>query len=288
MRCGTWVMGTVLGCWVVVSAGGCVSLDSYNKLHAQNRTLKARKAAVEQELFDVRNSTESIRTRLAAMEREVGTKDALVDNLRGENELLDEMRQMALKELDGMAGKMGDITISGPKLPKDLDDALTQFANQYPSEVEYDPARGSVKWKADLVFALGSDVVKQSSKAGLRSFSDVIKSDAANGFEVIVAGHTDSQPIVRPSTKQKHPTNWHLSSHRAISVASELLKNGYDSKRMAVMGCGEFRPIADNKTQGGRSQNRRVEIYLVPKGAIVQVAGANGLVNGSALAHASR
>ena len=73
----------------------------------------------------------------------------------------------------------------------------------------------------------------------LRGFSDIIKSPAAAGFEVIVVGHTDNKPISRPQTKQNHPTNWHLSAHRSIAVANVLLRNGYQPERVGVMGCGE-------------------------------------------------
>jgi chemotaxis protein MotB len=133
--------------------------------------------------------------------------------------------------------------------------------------VTYDAARGTVKWNADLLFALGSDVVKQTSIQSLNAFTNIMKSPSASGFEVVVVGHTDNVPIVRVETKAKHPTNWHLSVHRAISVASVLRSNGYDARRIGVMGVGEYRPIADNSTPAGASQNRRVEVYIVPLGS---------------------
>ena len=55
-------------------------------------------------------------------------------------------------------------------------------------------------------------------------------------------------------------------------MAGILLKNGYGPERVGVMGCGEYRPAADNASETGRSNNRRVEIYLVPAGSIIQTA----------------
>ena len=96
----------------------------------------------------------------------------------------------------------------------------------------------------------------------LSAFASIIKSAAADGFEVIVVGHTDNRPVVRPETKAQHPTNWHLSSHRAIAVSNILQKNSYPPNRIGVMGCGQYRPVADNGTAQGSSENRRVEIIL--------------------------
>jgi chemotaxis protein MotB len=186
-----------------------------------------------------------------------------------------------------MAGSqtLGDIALAGPRLPQPLDNALKRFADEHPTAVVYDALRGTVKWKSDLLFALGSDVVKESSLEAMRGFAEVIKSPIASDFEVIVVGHTDSHPIVKTQTKARHPSNWHLSAHRAISVASVLRNHGYPAERIGVMGYGEYRPIADNTTETGSSQNRRVEIYLVPKGVLVPTTADGGWrVEGQALA----
>ena len=124
----------------------------------------------------------------------------------------------------------------------------------------------------DLLFASGSDVVRDSSKEALRAFCEVIKSPAAADFEAIVVGHTDTQPIKKSA--EKHPTNWHLSAHRAISVSTVLRQNGYGPERLGVMGYGEYRPVADNASAEGAAKNRRVEIYLIPAGSIVRRADA--------------
>jgi len=288
MRCGRWMAGLVATGWVLATCGGCVSMNDYRKVRAQNRTLAADKEALEKELFDLRNGSGSLRTRLTSLEGELSAKDQLIENLRGENELLDEMRRLSQAELEEMAGKQAfsDVVIAGPKLPQQLDSALKRFADEHPSAVTYDSARGIVKWKADLLFALGSDVVKDSSMEALQRFTEIVKSPSAKDFEVIVVGHTDDRPIAKAETKSKHPTNWHLSAHRSISVSNVLLKNGYSPARVGVMGCGEYRPIADNSAETGRSQNRRVEIYLVPSGSIVRTA-LGWRVDGTALAFAS-
>jgi outer membrane protein OmpA-like peptidoglycan-associated protein len=73
---------------------------------------------------------------------------------------------------------------------------------------------------------------------------------------VDVYGHTDS------TGSEQH--NFDLSQRRAISVANYLGSQGVDSRRFAVTGFGETRPIASNDTKEGRAKNRRVEIQLSP------------------------
>lgn len=292
MRGGGWMVGCVASGFSLAVLSGCVPLEKHRRLDAARRNLTAEKESLAQELFDARNVNDSLRTRASSLERELDTKDELVANLRKENELLDEMRNTAQSALEGMADRqvLPDIGITSPRLPARLDSALKRFADEHPTAVVYDPGRGTMKWKADLLFALGSDVVKESSMESLRSFTEVIKSSAAADFEAIIVGHTDKRPIVRTATKAKHPTNWHLSAHRAIAVAFVLQKHGYPSDRVSVMGCGEYRPVADDTTEVDASQNRRVEIYLVPKGAIVQTAHATGGSQRESLAvgHVSR
>lgn len=279
MRCGSWMIKAVVGGFVAMTAGGCmVPLDKYRDSQASRRQVIAQKEQLSQELFDERALVDSFRTRVDSLEGELSAKDELLANLRREAELLDEMRKTAQGSLEQLAARntLGDITISGPKLPQQLDSALRQFASEHPSEVEYDAARGTVKWKSDLLFALGSDVVKNSSKNSLSRFTEIIQSTVAANFEVIVVGHTDNVPIVQPATRSKHPTNWHLSAHRAIAVGTILANNGYAADRVGVMGFGEFRPVADNNTEEGKGQNRRVEVYLIPRGTIVASSGTDG------------
>ncbi|WP_431311306.1 OmpA family protein [Parahaliea mediterranea] len=74
-----------------------------------------------------------------------------------------------------------------------------------------------------------------------------------------VSGHTDSTG--------SRSYNQTLSKQRAGSVADYLATRGVDRSRMMVEGLGPDQPIADNASTAGRSQNRRVELYILPKSA---------------------
>ena len=74
-----------------------------------------------------------------------------------------------------------------------------------------------------------------------------------------VIGHTDSEQPASTEFKD----NWQLSSARAISVVSELIKDGVDPKKLTASAKAEFEPFATNFTEQGREKNRRVEIHFV-------------------------
>jgi chemotaxis protein MotB len=124
-----------------------------------------------------------------------------------------------------------------------------------------------VKFKSDLLFEKGSAIVASEATTAVKSLCSIMNSVQGLQFDIIVAGHTDDMPIRRAETKAKHPDNWHLSAHRAISVLNIMTANNVDPKRVSVRGFGQYRPIEDNAPDNkGNPQNRRVEIYIVPQG----------------------
>lgn len=73
-----------------------------------------------------------------------------------------------------------------------------------------------------------------------------------------VEGFTDNIPI----QSRLYPTNWELSAARAASVVRMLANGGVSPDRLAAVGYGEFRPVADNTTMAGRRANRRVVLLV--------------------------
>ena len=73
-----------------------------------------------------------------------------------------------------------------------------------------------------------------------------------------VEGFTDTLPI----RSRVYPTNWELSAARAASVVRMLNHGGIDAGRLAAIGYGEHRPVADNSTAQGRRANRRVVLLV--------------------------
>ncbi len=254
--------GGLVFVWVV--AGGCVSRDEYLRADYSRRKALERADQMERELEDCRNRAMALEKERASLQHELDVKTALAETLQAEVDRLDALRKRLQEQL-AAAGKLGEIQVVEVKLPPALDQALKDFAGKYPDMVEYDPLRGAVRWKGDLTFALGSDEVRGTVMDSLRAFAEILNSPAAQPFEVLVVGHTDNVPI-SAQTQKKFPTNWHLSAHRSVAVMFVLNRFGVDFRRLGVMGYGEHRPRVPNPPRGGAEANRRVEIFLVPRG----------------------
>ena len=223
--------------------GGCVAQSEYDKLIKSYRTS-------EEQIIDLRADLELGQAHIQALENmPQGPDQKMVDELETE---LANTKKLVI-----------DLVERGPALPPELSNELEQLANNNPKLMSYDKKQGMIKLTSDLTFALGSDNVGDAAATSLAELATILNSPSASKYEVRVVGHTDNVPIANDQTKAKHPTNWHLSVHRAIAVKDVLSSAGFTPERLSVAGHGQFRPIAANGSQGERT-NRRVEIFLVP------------------------
>ena len=253
----TKLSGVLLLCACLVLINGCAELDD---LKIQNATQRKRISELDSELQAAKLNLEqskrgvgdaenrknveldALNQQIAALEEDLGKKKALISS----------MQQQLLH--------------GGLTLPVELSVMLEDFAKDE-EMVTYDSSRGVMKFKSDLLFKRGSDKVAPEATRAVKSLCGILNSEQGKKFDVIIAGHTDDMRITRPATRQKHPTNWHLSAHRAISVLDMMAKSNIASERMSIRGFGEFRPIEPNKpNKKGNAKNRRVEIYIVAKG----------------------
>jgi len=248
----------VLGICVVLAASGCSS-EQLKNLQSQNAAQADRiNQLLAERAVDKRN-IEELNRQLADARGLGGIKTT------GLNEKI-KLLEDDIRKKDELIKSMQEQLLGGVGLPPELSTMLEDFANKY-DMVTYDSARGIVKFKSDLLFELGSDQVKSNAGAALKGLSGILNSGQGKEFDVIIAGHTDDIPIGRPATRAKHATNWHLSAHRAISVLELLSRDNIAPQRMSVRGFGQYRPVVPNEPGNkGNALNRRVEIYVVPKG----------------------
>ena len=112
-----------------------------------------------------------------------------------------------------------------------------------------------VHFNSDVLFAVDSAALSPSSQSTVSQFGQVLLDYPKTA--VVVQGHTDS------TGSEQH--NQDLSERRARSVHNYLVGRGIDGGRMTAVGYGETLPVADNDTDWGRQQNRRVDVLLKAK-----------------------
>lgn len=251
--------GLFFVCTCIILINGCVSEQQHKDLKIQNATLGRRKAELESEVQTTKLRVEQLKRELAASKER---SDIKVSTLQQEIAALEE----DLGRKRTLIARMRQQLLGGVQLPVELSTMLEDFAKGE-EMVTYDASRGIVKFESDLLFERGSDKVAPDAVKAVKSLCGILNSEQGKKFDAIIAGHTDDIPIGRPETRRRHPTNWHLSAHRAISVLDLMARNNIVPKRVSIRAFGEFRPAAPNKpNKGGNPQNRRVEIYIVPEG----------------------
>ena len=103
----------------------------------------------------------------------------------------------------------------------------------------------------NLLFETGSDVIMEVSLPELKRIATFV---STYGYKVRLAGHTDN--IGQPEANKA------LSQARAESVRRQLIAYGCSPEKISAFGYGDTQPVADNNTEEGRQQNRRVEITI--------------------------
>ena len=128
--------------------------------------------------------------------------------------------------------------------------------------------RGLVMSLRESAFFAPGDAVLQTES--LPVMARVAQSLTKLPGQIRLEGHTDNTPI----HTHKFPSNWQLSTARAITVL-KFLTNRYNipSERLAVSGYGEYRPVAPNDTPQNRAKNRRVAVVILTKDAAAMEPG---------------
>lgn len=149
---------------------------------------------------------------------------------------------------EDMEGSLGEIAEAMRQQLSDLIEARVILLNESTHALE-------IVIQTDLLFPSGTAVLSQQARDILTRLSDILERFPN---PIRVEGHTDNVPISTPA----YPSNWELSAARAASVVHLLMRAGVDPARMAVIGFGEYRPVADNALEAGRNRNRRVQLIV--------------------------
>lgn len=131
-----------------------------------------------------------------------------------------------------------------------------------------------IKFNDDFLFAPGSAILTTKAKIKLDKVGAIIgKKFILHNMRV--EGHTDNQPI----KSTQFPSNWELSSARSSAIIRYYISTfGFMPSLFTAIGYADTRPIADNKTAGGKAKNRRIEILILKNQFKTQEYSTNGIM----------
>lgn len=116
-------------------------------------------------------------------------------------------------------------------------------------------------------FISGSADLTAEGMAALTQIAEIIRNTTNTSNDIRVEGHTDDIP---PGS-DRFPTNWELSTLRAVSVVRFLENAGISPDRLGAYGYSDSRPLQPNDSELGRRENRRVELIILQP--VIDVVG---------------
>lgn len=168
--------------------------------------------------------------------------------------------------------KIGEVSKEKEEQIERLKNAYDKLVSDMEKEIEEGQIqitqladRLSVSMVDRILFPSGKAEITPEGLKVLERVGNILKN--TENKIIRVEGHTDNVAI-HSKLQEQFPTNWELSAVRAINVVRFLKDNvGIEPVRLQAIGMSEYHPVASNKTSAGRSQNRRIEIILLPETA---------------------
>ena len=121
-------------------------------------------------------------------------------------------------------------------------------------------------FSSEVLFPSASDEVSADGMVQLTRLAETLKTLSADmpqdlPWVLQVDGHTDRRPIATP----RFPSNWELSTARALAIVKFLHGQGIPPERLAATGYGEFHPLDARSTEEAYARNRRIELKLTSR-----------------------
>ncbi|RKR82425.1 chemotaxis protein MotB [Mucilaginibacter gracilis] len=258
---------------IAVLTQSCVSKKQYTQLQSDygnlqtaNRDLTAKYQTTESELSGSRSRVTSLEEQIAQQKASLASLQSALDKCltsgsQGNtniSKLVDEINS-SNKYIQHLVNVKNTSDSLNMVLTNNLTRSLTSDEAR---DVDVKVLKGVVyiSLSDNMLYKSGSYEISDKAGASLAKIAKIITDYKA--YDVLIEGNTDNAPIKQVNIRN----NWDLSALRASSVVQALQNNyGVDPKRLTAGGRGEYNPVADNGTDGGKAQNRRTQIIITPK-----------------------
>jgi chemotaxis protein MotB len=217
---------------------------------------------LEDELSAARRELATARDRIAEAGTEVGRLEALLQQ-RGSDYRQLEQRLQSLRDIEREVRQRNAI----------YEDVLGRFRSLIDAgrlTVAIDRGRMVIQLPQDILYPSGSATLSADGRRTIAEVGAVLADIDDRTFQV--EGHTDNVPIAT----ERFPSNWELSTARALSVVRVLVEQGVPPGNLSGAGYGEFQPVASNEERDARARNRRIEIVMLPNLDVIAAAQIPG------------
>jgi chemotaxis protein MotB len=238
---------------------GIADLDAQHQkeLEAAKVEDAAKLAEAEKKLSETEQARKDLEKKLAEAQKRADELNKLLQGTAADKDKLGKLLQATNTQLEDLARQKAAADARAATY-KALTDRLRSMIDAGKLSVRIRKGRMLISLPNDVLFDSGSAALK---KAGQDAIGQVAQ--ALAGFtdrQFLVAGHTDDKPI----HSARFPSNWELSTERAVVVTRFLISKGLRPDSLGAVGYGEFDPAVPNDTGEHRAQNRRIEIQLQP------------------------
>lgn len=240
-----------LFCVFVFLLSACVSKGKYLELESDLVQTRQQAAEGEKKLQALQSKYEHLETNYSDLEG----KNLQLAN-RVENVTLELHKERnVVEEKNEMIEHLEDTR-------KKIEAGLKEQIAAQTIKLEEIEGKLKITFVDKILFDSGSVKINPRGQELLLEFAQSFRDNGAQN--IVVEGHTDDVKVGE-ALKHRFPSNWELSTARAAAVVRFLHEQaGLEAERLSAAGYGYFRPVASNDSEEGRSQNRRIEILLVP------------------------
>jgi len=242
--------------------------EELDKTKAQD---EARAAELAKKAADAEAARKSLESTLAESQKRADELNKLLEGTSADRANLDRLLKASSAQLEELR-KQKAAADARAATYKGLTERLRSMIDAGKLSVKIRKGRMLISMPNDVLFDSGSAVLKKAGQETLGQVAQALSGLADRQF--LVAGNTDDKPI----RTARFPSNWELSTERAVVVTRFLISKGMKPDQLGALGYGEFDPIAANDTGEHRAQNRRIEIQLQPN--LSELPSMNDLAKG--------
>jgi chemotaxis protein MotB len=220
--------------------------------------------SLTEQIKQLKHEIEKLNENLESQEITLEEKTKAMDDL---DQKLNKSLSEKIEELNRLNEELDKFKVENKKLDKNS--KINQYRSEFFAQLkEVLGDRNDVRvvgdrfiFQSEVLFAIGSSELGEDGKKQLDQLVKVLKEITPNipkDFKWIlrVDGHTDKLPI----KSSKFPSNWELSSARAIAVVQYLISQGIDPFHLVAAGFGEYQPLSVKEDD--IAKNRRIEFKL--------------------------